>query len=303
MFTAQTAHGTWTEILFEGLRAGMPIFRHALLHGIDGDIRVKGDKSLVTWLDEEVEKVLRAVFAKYGYVEGEEFGGHGNTDARYQLFLDPVDGTRTLANRDMGTPCIIVGVYDRQYSRFVAAAIAHPGTGEVLVAELNHTKRYLWDGNDFTFLEVCRVWEYDPAITFPTVYIDNPNPFTRNGVPMLGAPGLNKLDEVIREAGLSKLVLASNGAAHTKLALGGPVVGTIMTSKGGIQDVPGMLLVENAGGTWMGVMIVQGEDGKRDVEPCDPHRIDLYAYDFLICAINPDWEAKLLEFLRQAVQL
>lgn len=303
MTTAQTAHATWTDILFEGLRAGIPIFRRGLLYGIGDGIRVKGDLSLVTWLDEEVEKALRAVFAKYGDVEGEEFGQSGKGNSRYLFFIDPVDGTRTLTNRDMGTPCIIVGVYDREHSRFVATAIAHPGTGEVLVAELNHTKRYLWDGENFTFLEVCKVWKYDPAITYPTVYVDNPNPFTRKGVEMLRAPGLNKLGEVIRDAKLSGLVIASNGAAHTKVALGGPVVGAIMTSKGGIQDIPGMLLVENAGGTWMGVMIVQGEDGKRDVEPCDPHRLDLYDIDFLICAIDPDWEAKLLEFLRQAVRL
>jgi len=282
----------WTGILLNALALGMPILRNAQLFGWDGVVEVKPeDMSLLTWVDKEIERIIRKDQSKYGRIRGEELGDSSNAGERYLFVIDPVDGTRTLVNHDMGGASIIIYVYDTVNRCIVASAIGRPGTGEVWVAEDDHTTRRLWDGTDFKFVSQCSVWEFDPAISRLTIYVDNPNAFTRRGVDMLHNDNLDRLDKRIREMGFTKLAIGSNGTHHGILSSGGATVGTITTSIGGIQDLGGILIVENAGGIVSAFSL--NED--RQLVRRDPHADLLMSggYDFLICAID----ARHLEIL------
>lgn len=292
------------DILLQALKFGLPILRHAQIYGLAEGAEVKSDDSLLTWVDRKIEEVMREYLANYGEVYGEEFGRFGNPDERYLFVIDPVDGTRTIVNHDMGGASIIVYVYDKHEKRIITSAIGRPGTGEVWLAHDGKTLRYQWGGSDsqfadFKYVKDCKVWTPAPGVQKATVYVDCRTDFSRRGVPMLGNDGLDVLESSIRRAGYSQFGLGSNGTHHGVLANGGEVAGTLTVAIGGIQDLGGILLVENAGG----VVRTFRMDGNRWLHDCHPHEDLLIpgGYDFLVMAVDECHLETLVGILRKAV--
>jgi fructose-1,6-bisphosphatase/inositol monophosphatase family enzyme len=261
------------------------------------------DGSLVTDTDREVELELRASAARFGIAYfGEEFGFVAATrNGRYVLIVDPVDGTRPRSNLDLGGSTVIAYVYDKIDARIVFSIIGRPGTGELLLAMDGVTRLFVCDYKTDTveFVRECAVWLYDEKITRPTVYVDNPNAFTRRGEQMLTEDGLDLLDSRLRKLSLTKFTIGSNGLHHMLVALGGVVAGAITTSIGGIQDLGGILVVENAGGC---VRAFRLSDTRTLIE-VSPHSYLLMegGYDFVVFAIDYNRCTILVEELRAAV--
>lgn len=281
----------------------MEVVRDAVLAG-PAAIEVKPeDGSLVTPDDENVEKGLRRSAKRFGIeFRGEELGMVKATrNSRYIFIVDPIDGTRTRANCDLGGSAVIAYIYDTVLKRIVFSIIGRPGTGEMVVAYDGETDLYLYDYDTRKVVpqRECKVWTRDPKVTRPTVYVDNPNPFTRRGVDMLRADGLDQLDRSFRQLGLTKFAIGSNGLHHMLVALGGAVVGAITTSIGGIQDLGGILVVENAGGVVRAFRL----DAERTLVEVDPHADLLMdgGYDFVVMAIDAEHCRQLVDMLAWAV--
>jgi hypothetical protein len=269
-----------------------------------GEVEVKDDLSLRLRTDKDVEEQLREWARQLGLpFYGEEFGAQKGTNTRYLFVADPVDGSRPLANRDAGGSTIILYLYDTVERRIVATIIARPGTGEVWVATNDVTERFLYsyETGRFSFLHECHVWQFNPKVSRPTVYVDNLNPFPRRGLDMLRAAGLNVLDAELRNLGVTKFAVGSNGLHHCLVATGGPVVGSITTSIGGVQDLGGIKVVENARGC---VAAFRLSDDRKLVE-VDAHA-DIFmnggeGYDFLVTAIDARWLENLITVLQRSL--
>jgi fructose-1,6-bisphosphatase/inositol monophosphatase family enzyme len=289
--------------LLSALELGMPVLRKAQIYGIPEDaVEVKPDESALTWADREIEKILRSYLAMFGEVHGEEFGQFGDSDSDYLFILDPVDGTRTLINGDTGGASIIVYVYDKQERRIVASAIGRPGTGEVWLACDGKTEKYVWDGTQFIYVDECKVAAFESGTSQATVYTEYPpGTFARRGVQMLTEDGQVGLSARIRAAGFHHFAIGSNGTHHCLLAGGGQVAGVITTAIGGIQDLGGILMVENAGGLVRAFRM----DAERELHDCDPHADLLMpgGYDFVVMAANDEIMERLIAALRQAAKL
>ena len=288
-------------ILLHALWLGMPILRHVQIYGLgEADAEVKPDDSLVTYADRKIERVMREYLAAFGEVYGEEYGRFGDGEGDYLFVVDPVDGTRTLANGDAGGSSIIVYAYDKRTKRIVASAIGRPGTGEVWIAYDGITAKHVFDGEQFTHVKDCKVRTFIPDANRPTVYTEYPSGTfaRRGGVRMLTEAGQLSLTTEIRRAGFHHFVIGSNGTHHSLLAGGGEVAGTITTAIGGIQDLGGILIVEGAGGVARAFRM--GDD--RQLHDCHPHEDLLMpgGYDFLVMAINDDVAERLTGMLRRA---
>ncbi len=98
---------------------------------------VKEDGTLVTSIDREVERNLRAelegIFPDHGIV-GEEGGSTGRCDGEYLWFIDPIDGTVNYAY-GLAYWSISVGLVYR--GRPVAGLIYHPVLDQTFSAILN----------------------------------------------------------------------------------------------------------------------------------------------------------------------
>jgi fructose-1,6-bisphosphatase/inositol monophosphatase family enzyme len=94
----------------------------------------KDNGTLVTDIDREIERFLRAAIAERfpGHaILGEEFGREGADDARFLWALDPIDGTTNLAN---GLPfwCVSVGLIED--GRMSVGVCSAPMIGETFAA-------------------------------------------------------------------------------------------------------------------------------------------------------------------------
>lgn len=280
------------HLLLGIMAEAMPALLKAQLAGLVNAIEVKSDGSLVSEDDRNLERIIRDLMAAFGLpVLGEELGLYGPENDRYVAIVDPIDGSRPFNNCDMGGSTIIIGIYDKVERRIVAAAIGRPGTRELWLAVDDVTEKYQWldETNKFKYLGNCRVWTVDPNVSRPTVYVDNPNPFARRGVDMLTDAGLDLFDSLIRKAKLTKFCNGSNGNHHGLVANGGAVVGSITTSVGGVQDLSGVLVVENAGGVVAAFRLTED----RKLVRVDPHAALLMGngvgYDFLVTAISDEY--------------
>src|SRR5438093_7218599 len=96
------------------------------------DVTLKPDQSPVTQADREAERaivdILTHRFPDYG-VLGEEFGGHGTSDARW--IIDPVDGTRNFI-RHIPIWATLIGLEER--GSITAGVIHVPPTGDLYTA-------------------------------------------------------------------------------------------------------------------------------------------------------------------------
>lgn len=263
------------------------------------------DRSLVTDDDVRSEVGLRESALRFGIAfRGEELGAVAATlNSQYELIVDPLDGTRTRVNLHLAGNTVIAYVYDRVLKRIVFSIIGCPGTGEIVVAFNGTTKYYKHDYETgvTTFVRECRVWSHGQEISRPTVYVDNPNAFTRRGVDMLTNNGLDLLDSRLRRLDLTKFAVGSNGLHHMLVALGGGVVGAITTSIGGIQDLGGILVVENAGG--IARAFVLNDD--RSLTEVDPHTALMMpgGYDFVVMAVDQVHSDILVDTLQTAASI
>ncbi len=86
------------KIISEAVRLGWKKVRHALIDNIHLEIREKTDKTLVTQVDEEWEKVItkRIKRSSTGTIRGEEFWETVG-DKKYIWYIDPIDGTSSFS--------------------------------------------------------------------------------------------------------------------------------------------------------------------------------------------------------------
>ncbi len=91
----------------------------------------KGDQSLVTVADREVERLVRGDLARHfpgEVVLGEEFGRGGPADSDWVWFIDPIDGTTNYVH---GIPCWCVGIGLMRAGEPVLGVIYQPLLREV----------------------------------------------------------------------------------------------------------------------------------------------------------------------------
>ena len=112
-------------------RAGDMLKAH---FGMSLNIETKADRSLVTNLDKEAERIivdmLTAAFPAYGII-GEE-GGAKSRSGEYTWVIDPLDGTH---NYIRGVPVYGVSIGLMRGKEFVAGVIYMPAEGDLYTAE------------------------------------------------------------------------------------------------------------------------------------------------------------------------
>lgn len=275
------------EVLLRAAIETARLTRQLVMQEALPEIAVKADGSLLVD-DEDVEKKAKRLLAELGVpVYGEELGLQEGANTRYLVVVDPIDGTRRRANRHFGGHSYISYVYDTETGKIILTITACPGTGEFWIADITgRSEKFYYDfsANRFIGWVKTHVWQFDPDVSRPSVYVDNPNPFPRRGVDMLGDANLTHLQASIRRAGFTGFFEGSNGLNHALVASGGAVVGCVTTSIGGIQDLGGIRLVLAAGG----VVKAYRLSDDRELISVDAEA-DLLVdggYDFLICAID-----------------
>lgn len=291
------------KALLAGGGVALDKMRKARISGF-GELESKLDKSVVTDLDKLIEALLRQIYQQVpglSRFHGEEFGAKllGAAPGRFGVIVDPVDGTRSLINGDSNSTSIQY-VYDYETKRIVAAMIVKPASGELWLAIDGETRYYLYNEQEerFVFVRVCRTKPIQPGLAHPTVYIDCLHPFTRGGRDMFRQPNLNALFGGVVGAGFGIFNNGSNGNHHALVAASnGTVAGSYTVAVGGIQDLGGIALVENAGGSVAAFHLTK----ERTLKQCpDPHDIEA-EYDFLVTAPTEALLATLVRILHQAI--
>ncbi|MDB5178157.1 MAG: bifunctional phosphatase chloroplastic [Patescibacteria group bacterium] len=253
----------------------------------------QADASLVTEADHACEAVmvtmLRAALPNVPIL-GEEDGWTGEqVDAPYFIIIDPIDGTRSFAT-GTATSTTMVALYSRDARQLVGAAIGHPATGRVWVAD-NAGCRRLVHGSDLADTPQqtveCRTWPGELSRT-TTVLIDKFRPFKAHSgtKQVLCAEGCLKLYEalfdqvVIQSYGSNGFhqAMVADGAYSTDATIG--VAAGLTLGMGSWWDCAGALLVLRAGGAARGFWVTE----QRQLEQRDP--LDPTAYDMLLVANN-----------------
>ncbi len=251
----------------------MPVVKAAQRKKLQGV--QKPDKSFVTQVDLESERIARAAFVSHGYAfDGEEKGLSGDHESRFVVLYDPVDGTGPLIE-GLVTSTIIAAVYDRLLKKVICCAIAEPVSGRICYAaagEGTWVITYTGDlESDLLGAERCHVSDvaYGPRLV---TYLDVTHGFTKPGVPEVAHERwVGMLTGVISATRIR--LLGSNGAHYATVAEGfGGSGAVITTAKGCAPDVAGILLILEAGGE---AYAVTTRDGViREADPLDPYSCD-----------------------------
>lgn len=266
----------------EAVIVGMKIIRQHQLHPSNATIgQLKPDQTPITVVDSLVEKELVSILSErlpdYS-ITGEE-ATHLQRSSMIELFIDPIDGTRSFTNQ-MLTSTIIISAYDHQKKQVVGTTIAEPISGRIWTALAGQgCIRYLYDYTTKATVteERCQVWQGQLAKP-TTLFINSTRGFQK--MPHIAS----LLTEIVQSTGL--LITGSGGLQLALVANGGDrVVGGFSPYKGGPWDLGGVLLVTEAGG----IAKAYQPTGSLLVEQ-DP--LDILSYELLIVGNNQetvDW--------------
>jgi myo-inositol-1(or 4)-monophosphatase len=131
------------------------------------DVQTKPDRSPVTTVDHEVNRILhemqRREFPQDGWLSEESPDDPARLTNTRVWIVDPIDGTKALVNR-MPEFCISAALIERGVP--VVAAILNPSTDELFTAVrggglfLNGTRITLSPTHDFNPLIMVNAWEF-----------------------------------------------------------------------------------------------------------------------------------------------
>jgi fructose-1,6-bisphosphatase/inositol monophosphatase family enzyme len=255
-------------------------------HGVDQKNSNKPDGTNVTITDYNSEMV--AIAALEGLpVFAEERGLVGAKHERYEILIDPLDGTRPFLNGAPTSTCIL-GLYDHIKKQVVGCLVGEPVSGRVwgYLPGMEGPKVWYLNNPDGTPMKVF-AGEVGPKTT---VYADFYPGFTK--------PGSHSFTNVEQQILFSRLfgevcaisMFGSNAIHHALVAMGDKhdVAGAITSCLGGPWDVAPVILVHAAGGCVRGFT---RNDGVFD----EVDGLDIKAHHFTISGNNRATVGKLVD--------
>jgi hypothetical protein len=268
--------------------------------------RIKGDKTAVTIVDEESQRLARPIilsaFPQYRLNQEEADGESGNLQSNLVVYHDPLDGTGGfLINAP--TPTVILGVYDSVQKKILAAATMEPSTGTFCYSARGEGSfsnkwnydRKKWKKSEDKRLEVNKKQE---TLKGSKVLVDLTHPFPPKN-PTLIQRGRRELTTLLENSGSIEVGQLTNGGHYMRVAEGGPTLaGCITTAIGGPFDIVGLLHVTEAGGFGQCYEILRGRE--RELSELSPQ--DIEHADIAIAANNANNLRALEEIVRTAVR-
>lgn len=213
---------------------------------------VKDDKTLVTKVDKESQKIACPIILKnlpdykLKQEESEEYLGNLNSDI--VIYHDPLDGTRGFVLGGLAQT-VILGAYDSAQKIVLAAATMEPISGRFwFSARGEGTEQSIFDysrGTGWgTLNRKLKVNDYKLSDR-GCIFTETNSPYKDN----MTLAGRLKLSEEIQKAGGKESSLLGNGIHYALVASGRPtLIGVITTARGGPQDLSGILHVKESGG-------------------------------------------------------
>ena len=231
--------------------------------GIDQKNEAKLDGTNVTVTDGKSEEA--AIVCLGGLpVFAEERGLVNNPHPRYEILIDPLDGTRPFLN-GAPTSTVIMALYDKVDKQVVGCFVGEPVSGRVwhYMPGMDSTRvgYVAFNGEELAIMSQVPVsvftGDLGPKIT---VYSDFYPGFTKKGSHSFSNEEQAKLFEMIFGKVSAISMLGSNAIHHALVAMGNKhdVAGAITTCLGGAWDVAPVILVEKAGGAVRGFTRVDG---------------------------------------------
>jgi len=213
------------------------------------------------------------------------------TDA-YFIVIDPAAGALPMI---MGSPNfnVAIGIYSLQLRRLVAGAVGCPATGLLYLAETSSGTfvepydPFTWKRIDDGRSSACHTWQGDFSSQC-AVFLDSAQGFTR--IDYLGSDqrqvlGYTQMGRLIRELGrVSQLHMYGSNAEHQRLIATGHeyAAASFTTEVNGPWDLVGTLLVLEAGGVAVGLVLETDSDGHQYVAQVD--ELDALRCDIVITA-------------------
>lgn len=274
------------ECAKEALAVSSDYIRRAIL----GEVNLtgfleKGDKTAVTVVDRESQKMAYPIIEKYlgNYRLNQEEANKesGNLNSNIAIYHDPLDGTGGFLIGGP-TPTVILAAYDSIQKDILACATMEPITGRFWFSsagegawlnKFDYHKK-LWESKDGKQIHVNN---YDISKN-SHVLVDVNHAFSRLGGKrkILSKKGRRELTNKIEEMGAKEASFYTNGGHYALVATGRPtIVGNITTAIGGPFDIAGLLHVLEAGGKGNCYRLVDNEESRvleniyHDIENAD----------------------------------
>jgi fructose-1,6-bisphosphatase/inositol monophosphatase family enzyme len=216
----------------------------------------KPDGTNVTVTDYASEQAALACLQGLPVIS-EERGIVGAPHDRYEIWIDPVDGTRPFLNA-ASTSTVIVGLYDKVFHEVIGCLVGEPATGRYW--------RYM-PGTDGTTVGYVGRNNSAPAFVYDggldkkkTVYVDLYPGFTKKGSHSLSDEEQARLFSTLFGKVCAVSMFGSNAIHHALVSIGRghDVAGAITACLGGYWDVAPVILVAKAGGCVRGFSRIDG---------------------------------------------
>lgn len=214
-----------------------------------------------------------------------EGGVNRDTPSDALYIGDPLDGTGAFAI-GLPTPTVVMAVYSKSRKQLICSAAGIPATGEIFIATINSK-------TETEFGEPVTTWNGKlgrdgKAIVFLDVSHGFKNK-TAGGMVFTDDQIRTLISRITIKANL--LIPGSNILIQLKVAIGGTgAAGSILTAKGGPQDLCAVLQVLQAGGAARGFYAGNGV-----LMETDP--LNVMTTNILVCGNNQDTTDELSEMV------
>lgn len=194
------------------------------------------------------------------------------------------------------TSTVILGAYDAEAKRMLACTIGEPATGRLWHTREGKSYAATWDFAARHVRNVRQITVWPGQLSSATaVLLDNPQGFRRSGRQILTNVQVQGLLQLLAHHRL--LMAGSNGAHQAMVAQGNDkMAGAITSAIGGPQDVCGVQLVLNAGGSAKAFRMTD----QRRLQEVNPQAIE--DYDMLVVGNSPDTVETLSRMLLSVVE-
>jgi fructose-1,6-bisphosphatase/inositol monophosphatase family enzyme len=261
------------------------------------------DKTLLTQADLDSGKAALTILLELPEdydITPEDSKGRTTPGARYIVWLDNIDGTRSFTN-GLKTSTVILAIYDRKLKKVIFCMIGEPVSGEIRhateptasgKAPAVYLTRIDFASGNITRAKKIKV-NRDTLNNQATVFVDylNLQPFMRkmpNGgkQQILSADAYKRLVCNLIDLGIYLAMPGSNGLHQAMVANGWEKCVAGMTlAMGGEWDVAGVLLVLMAGGSARGFRVKDNTIVKEG-DPLDPFSYDVLFYGNSLRAVD-----------------
>ena len=236
--------------------------RQAILGEIDlSEYLIKGDKTAVTVVDKESERISRPIilfgFPEFGLTQEETKGVLGNPHSPIKLYHDPLDGTGGFL---MGgaTPTIILAAYDSLAKEVLACSTMEPSTGRFWFSSKGDgafLKKFDYNSGRFDSADGRQIRVNDRVdLSGSHVLVDVDHGFERTTLKgekrkILSSEGRREISRAIEHIDGKVASFYTNGGHYAYVAMGHPtLIGCVTTAIGGPFDVAGLRHVIESGG-------------------------------------------------------